>query len=305
MIPKIVVILGPTAVGKSDLSLDLADAINGAIVNADSQQVYRYLDIGTGKPAKADRDRVEHFMIDVVDPDEEFNAALYRRRATECIERIHQGKRNAIVCGGTGLYLKALTQGIFEGSSQDLEIRRGLEQQIAREGLAPLHRRLTEIDPSIVATIHPNDRQRTIRAMEVYLLTGKRMSEWQKEHGFQEQPFDVLKIGLNRPRDELYDLINRRCERMVEDGLLEEVRRLVARGYSLTLTSLCSVGYRQMGQVLAGRQALIDAIEEMKRETRHLAKRQHTWFRGDRDIVWFHPTEQRSEINQAIKNFLR
>ena len=305
MIPKIVVILGPTAVGKSDLALELADAINGAIVNADSQQVYRYLDIGTGKPAKADRDRVEHFMIDVVDPDEEFNAALYRRRATECIERIHQGKRNAIVCGGTGLYLKALTQGIFEGSSQDLEIRRGLEQQIAREGLAPLHRRLTEIDPSIVATIHPNDRQRTIRAMEVYLLTGKRMSEWQKEHGFQEQPFDVLKIGLNRPRDELYDLINRRCERMVEDGLLEEVRGLVARGYGLSLKSLCSVGYRQMGQVLAGRQALIDAIEEMKRETRHLAKRQHTWFRGDRDIVWFHPTEQRSEINQAIKNFLR
>jgi tRNA dimethylallyltransferase len=303
MIPKIVVILGPTAVGKSDLALELADAINGAIVNADSQQVYRYLDIGTGKPAKADRDRVEHFMIDVVDPDEEFNAALYRRRATGCIERIHQGKRNAIVCGGTGLYLKALTQGIFEGSSQDLEIRRGLEQQIAREGLAPLHRRLTEIDPSIVATIHPNDRQRTIRAMEVYLLTGKRMSEWQKEHGFQEQPFDVLKIGLNRPRDELYDLINRRCERMVEDGLLEEVRRLVARGYSLTLTSLCSVGYRQMGQVLAGRQALIDAIEEMKRETRHLAKRQLTWFRGDRDIVWFHP-KQKAEIIESVKIFL-
>jgi tRNA dimethylallyltransferase len=303
MKPKLVIILGPTAVGKSELALELADEINGSIVNADSQQVYRYLDIGTGKPSKADRDRVEHFMIDVVDPDEEFNAALYRRRATECIERIHQRKQNVIVCGGTGLYLKALTQGLFEGPGQDAEIRRGLEQQIDREGLAPLHRRLTDIDPSIVATIHPNDRQRTIRAMEVYLLTGKPMSEWQKEHGFQERQFDVLKIALNRPRDELYDLINRRCERMVGDGLLEEMRGLVARGYGLTLKSLCSVGYRQMGRVLEGRQALIDAIEEMKQETRHLAKRQLTWFRGDEEVVWFHP-QQKSQIIESVKMFL-
>jgi len=303
MLPKIVVILGPTAVGKSDLALELADAINGAIVNADSQQVYRYLDIATGKPTKAYLVRVAHFMIDVVDPDEEFNAALYRRGATECIERIHHGKQNVIVCGGTGLYLKALTKGIFEGPGQDLEIRRGLEQQIDREGLAPLHRRLTEIDPSIVATIHPNDRQRTIRAMEVFQLTGKRMSEWQKEHGFQEQPFEMFKIGLDRPRGELYDLINRRCERMVEDGLLEEVRGLVARGYGLSLKSLCSVGYRQMGQVLEGRRALIDAIEEMKQETRHFAKRQLTWFRGDPEILWFHPKEK-AGIIESVKMFL-
>ena len=208
-----------------------------------------------------------------------------------------------IVCGGTGLYLKALTKGIFEGPGQDLEIRRGLEQQIDREGLAPLHRRLTEIDPSIVATIHPNDRQRTIRAMEVFQLTGKRMSEWQKEHGFQEQPFEMFKIGLDRPRGELYDLINRRCERMVEDGLLEEVRGLVARGYGLSLKSLRSVGYRQMGQVLEGRQALIDAIEEMKQETRHFAKRQLTWFRGDPEILWFHPKEK-AEIIESVRMFL-
>lgn len=303
MLPKIVIILGPTAVGKSNLALELADAFNGAIVNADSQQVYRYLDIGTGKPAKADRDRVEHFMIDVVDPDEEFNAALYRRLATGCIEQIHRRKQNVIVCGGTGLYLKALTQGLFEGPGQDGEIRRALEQRIENEGLAPWYRWLTEIDPSVTATIHPNDRQRTIRALEVYQTTGKRLSDWQKEHGFQERPFEVLKIGLNRPRGELYDLINRRCERMVADGLVEEVRGLVARGYGLALKPLQSVGYRQMGQVLEGRQAPLDALEEMKQQTRHLAKRQLTWFRRDQDIVWFQP-QQQSEIIESVQMFL-
>ncbi|HLN86419.1 MAG TPA: tRNA (adenosine(37)-N6)-dimethylallyltransferase MiaA, partial [Candidatus Limnocylindrales bacterium] len=201
---KLVVILGPTAVGKSDLALDLAAAINGAIVNADSQQVYRYLDIGTGKPTKAERQRVEHFMIDVVDPDQEFNAALYRRLAIECIEQIHRRTQNVIVCGGTGLYLKALTQGLFEGPGQDHEIRRALEQRIENDGLAPLYRWLSEIDPSVTATIHANDRQRMIRALEVYQATGKRLSDWQKEHGFQDRNFDLLKIGLNRPRNELY-----------------------------------------------------------------------------------------------------
>jgi len=303
MMPKIVVILGPTAVGKSELALDLAAAINGAIVNADSQQVYRYLDIGTGKPAKADRERVEHFMIDVVDPDEEFNAALYRRRASECVQRIHQRKQNVIVCGGTGLYLKALTEGLFEGPGQDAEIRRALDERIENDGLAPLYRWLTEIDPSVTSTIHPNDRQRTIRALEVYQLTGKRLSDWQKEHGFQERQFDVLKIGLNRPRDELYDLINRRCERMVADGLREEVRGLVEGGYGLTLKPLRSLGYRQMGQVLEGRQALLDALEEMKQETRNFAKRQLTWFRRELDISWFHP-QQKSQIIESVKTFL-
>ena len=302
MMPKIVVILGPTAVGKSELALELADEISGAIVNADSQQVYRYLDIGTGKPAKAERERVEHFMIDVVDPDEEFNAALYRRLASERIEQIHRREQNVVVCGGTGLYLKALTQGLFEGPGQNGEIRQALEQRIENEGLASLYREILGIDPSVASTIHPNDRLRTIRALEVYQMTGKRLSEWQTEHAFHEQPFDVLKIGLNRERGELYDLINRRSERMVEAGFLDEVRGLVTKGYSLSLKPLLSVGYRQMGEVLQGQQELPDALAEMKRETRHLAKRQLTWFRGDREVRWFDP-QQRSEIIEAAKKF--
>lgn len=303
MKPKLVIILGPTAVGKSELALELADTISGAIVNADSQQVYRYLDIGTGKPTKAERERVEHFMIDVVDPDREFNAALYRRLASECFERIHRRKQNVIVCGGTGLYIKALTKGLFEGPGQNSELRQALEQRIESEGLASLYRELLRIDPSAASTIHPNDRLRTIRALEVYQSTGKRLSEWQKEHAFDEQPFNLIKIGLNRERGELYDLINRRSERMVEAGFLDEVRGLVAQGYSLSLKPLLSVGYRQMGQVVQGQQELPDALEEMKQETRHLAKRQLTWFRADREVRWFHP-EQRPEIIEAAKKFL-
>jgi tRNA dimethylallyltransferase len=162
---------------------------------------------------------------------------------------------------------------------------------------------LIEIDSTVTSTIHPNDRQRTIRALEVYELTGKRLSEWQREHAFQEQPFEVLQIGLKRERDELYDLINRRCDRMIGAGLLEEVRGLAARGYGLDLKPLRSIGYLQMGRVLTGVQKLPDALEEMKQESRHLARRQLTWFRGDREILWYHPN-QRQEILKTVNSFL-
>jgi tRNA dimethylallyltransferase len=170
--------------------------------------------------------------------------------------------------------------------------------------LSALYQRLVQIDPVVVSTIHPNDRQRIIRALEIHRLTGKPLSEWQNAHGFQESPFTVLKIGLNRERPELYDLINRRGEGMVRNGLLEEVRGLTGKGYGLDLKPLQSVGYRQMGAVLQGKMALPDALEEMKQETRHLAKRQLTWFRRDEAIRWFHPERQRKEIFQAAKSFL-
>jgi tRNA dimethylallyltransferase len=304
MRPKIVIILGATAVGKSEVALSLAESVTAEIVNADSQQVYRHMDIGTGKPSKADRERVRHHLIDIVAPDEEFNAALFRRLATESIQQIHAKGRNVIVCGGTGLYLKALTHGLFEGPGQDGQVRKALEQEIEDNGLTHLYQRLQKLDPTVVSTIHPNDRQRIIRALEVFQLTRRPMSEWQKEHGFRENPFDILKIGLLRERAELYDLINLRSERMIESGLLEEVRGLVARGFDLDLKPLRSVGYRQMGQVLRGVQGMDDAMEEMKQETRHLAKRQLTWFRRDEEIRWFHPERQYQEIVSAADKFL-
>jgi tRNA dimethylallyltransferase len=303
MKPKIAIILGPTAVGKSALALELASQLDGEIVNADSQQVYRYMDIGTGKPSMADRQRVRHHLIDVVTPDQEFNAAMFRHLASEVIYQVDERKRNAIVCGGTGLYLKALTRGLFEGAGQDLEIRASLEKEIEESGLQSVYRRLAEIDPTVTSTIHPNDRLRTIRAMEVYQLTGKPISQWHNEHRFQEQPFEVLKIGLNCERAELYGRINRRSVAMVEAGFLDEVRGLASRGYSLELKSLRSVGYAQMAKVVRGSLTIDAALEEMKQVTRQLAKRQLTWFRGDKEIRWFHPV-QACEIFTAVKAFL-
>ena len=303
MKPRVVIILGPTAVGKSELALELAARIGGEIVNADSQQVYRYMDIGTGKPPMADRERIRHHLIDIVNPDEEFNAALFRNRATQVILQIHEKHHCAVICGGTGLYLKALTRGLFSGPSQDPEMRRRLQQEIDEKGLGPLYQRLLGIDPSVASSIHPNDRQRTIRALEVFQLTGKPLSQWQREHAFQEQPYEVLKIGLNRERGELYDLINRRSEQMIQDGLLEEVRSLTDKGYGLDLKPLRSVGYRQMGRVLQGGQEMPDALEDMKQETRRLAKRQLTWFRGDPDILWYQPNQPQGII-ESVKRFL-
>lgn len=304
MKPKLVIILGPTAVGKTEVALELAEKLNGEIVNADSQQVYRFMDMGTGKPSKAERERVFHHLVDVVNPDEEFNAALFRRLATDAIEEIHERGRNAFVCGGTGLYLRALTQGLFEGPGQDPAIRRALENEIEEHGLAVVYHRLEQIDPTVGSTIHPNDRQRIVRALEVYQITGKPISAWQNQHGFQENPFTLLKIGLNRERPELYDLINRRSDEMVRGGLLDEVLGLAEKGYRLDLKPLQSVGYRQMGAVLQKKIPLADASEEMKQETRHLAKRQLTWFRRDAEIRWFHPERQKTEIFQAAENFL-
>jgi tRNA dimethylallyltransferase len=300
---KIVIVLGPTAVGKSELALELAQSIDGEIVTADSLQVYRHMDIGTGKPALGDRERVRHHLIDVVNPDEDFNAALYRRLATGSIERIQERGKNVVVCGGTGLYLKALTRGLFAGPGQDLAMRRSLEQEIAEKNLAALYQRLVEIDSSVVSSIHPNDRQRIIRALEVFQSTGKPISLWQREHAFQEEQFEALKIGLRRERTELYDRINERAERMIQDGLLDEVRGLVARGFALALKPLRSVGYRQMGEVIQSAKDLQEAMENMKQETRHLAKRQLTWFRRDAEICWFHPRE-RAKIFEAVRNFL-
>ena len=303
MKPKLVIILGPTASGKSELAIELAANIGAEIINADSQQVYRHMNIGTGKPAELDRARVLHHLIDVVDPDAEFNAAIFRHLALEKITQIHKRRKKVIVCGGTGLYLKALTHGLFVGPEQDPEVRGKLAREIQEKGMGALYRRLTEVDPAAHSRIHPNDRQRIIRALEVYQLTGKPMSQWQQEHGFGDEPFDTLKVGLQRERAELYDLINRRCDRMIEQGLLDEVRELVAKGYSLDLKPLQSVGYRQMGLVLREMLKIDQAVEEMKQETRHLAKRQLTWFRGDHEVRWFHPENQRHEVNESLRKF--
>ena len=304
MKPKLIVVLGPTAVGKSATALDLATRFNAEIISADSQQVYRQMDIGTAKPTKAHREKVAHHLIDIVDPDEEFNAAMFRRLAAESAGQISARKKNVIICGGTGLYLKALTRGLFVGPGRDTRIRQALESEMREQGIGALHRRLGKLDPGSLARIHANDRQRIIRALEVYQLSGRTISEWQKEHAFGEAAFELLKIGINRPRPGLYDLIDHRCDRMIQAGLVDEVRELLAKGYAPELKSMQSVGYRHAGLIIRGEMALDDAVALMKRDTRHLAKRQLTWFRGDQEIRWFHPEADRQKIEAIVGDFL-
>ena len=303
MKPKLVLILGPTAVGKSDVALEVALQTAAEIVNADSQQVYRHMNIGTWKPSQEARQKVPHHLIDIVEPDQEFNAAVFREKALQAIQEIHGKEKNVIVCGGSGLYLKALLQGIFVGPGRDEELRTRLEREAQDKGLASLYQRLKAIDSQAALSIHPNDRQRIVRALEVFALTGKKMSHWQSEHGFKETWCESLKIGLERERQELYALINRRCDEMFSLGLIDEVRRLVADGYGFDLKPMQSIGYRHAGLCLSGEANLAEALELMKRDTRHLAKRQLTWFRSDSEIQWFHPERDCHRIVAAAAAF--
>jgi len=304
MKPKLVIILGPTGVGKSEVAVDVALKVDGEVVNADSQLVYRHMDIGTAKPPPRARQKVPHHLIDIVDPDGEFNAALYRELALKAVQEISARGKRAIVCGGTGLYLRALVQGLFAGPGKNADIRKRLEEEAEKKGLNVLYERLREVDPEATGRIHPNDLYRIVRALEVFEVTGKRISLWQKAHGFAESAFEVLKIGLDRERRELYDLINRRCDDMMARGFVEEVRRLEERGYSLDLPALQSVGYRQIGMYLRDQLSLDEAVILIKRDTRHLAKRQLTWFRSDKEIEWFHPERELGKIEEQVKRFL-
>ncbi len=292
MKPKLVIIVGPTAVGKSDVALELAAMLNAEIISADSQLVYRRLDIGTAKPSPILRRQIPHHLIDMVDPDEEFNAAKYRSLAAAAAEDIRGRGKNVLVCGGTGLYIKAFTRGLFSGPERDSEIRKKLENEMLKCGLAGLYRRLEQADPAATTWIHPNDRQRIFRALEVLELTGKPMSQWQKSHGFNDPRFVTLTIGLDRDRGDLYNRINRRCEQMLADGLMGEVEALLSAGYSLNLKPFQSVGYRHMGLVIEGKMQIREALELMQRDTRRLAKRQITWFRGDSETLWRHPDDK-------------
>ena len=304
MKPRVVFILGPTGAGKSEVAMEVALQVRGEIISADSLQLYRHMDIGTGKPAPEQRRKVRHHLIDVVDPDEEFNVAMFREMALRAIQEIRSRRNQAIVCGGTGLYIKALSHGLFVGPGKDAEIRKGLEEERKEKGLGYLYERLKQVDPDATCWIHPNDRQRIIRALEVFTLTGKGLSQWQGDHRFGESPFESLKIGLNRDREELYGIINRRCEEMGSSGLIEEVRWLTGNGYGPDLKPLQSVGYYQAGLYLRGEMGLEESISLMKRDTRRLAKRQLTWFRADKEIRWFHPEHERKKILDTAMDFL-
>jgi len=287
--PQIVVIVGPTAVGKTAMVLHLAARLPVEVISCDSMQVYRYLDIGTAKPSLEEQRAVPHHLIDVVDPDEDFDAGRYRQMAAAAIANVVRRGRIPLIVGGTGLYLRALLHGLIPRAPQDPEVRARLRRLAAKHGGAFLHQRLQAVDPQAAAKIHPHDLVRLIRGLEIWETTGRPPSQLYGEHGFRRRHYRVLKIGLQRPRSELYQRIERRVEEMMAQGLLEEVEELLRRGYGPELKSMQGLGYRHMVQCLHGSWSLEVAVEKLQRDTRRYAKRQMTWFRSDSGIRWFAP----------------
>jgi tRNA dimethylallyltransferase len=288
----IILLSGPTAVGKTELALEIAQRLGTEIVNADSMQVYRHMHIGTAKPTAEQRARVRHHLLDVADPDETFDAARYAELARPVIETLQGQGMIPLIVGGTGLYLKILTTGICPGAPGNHEIKQQLKLELAELGLPKLHEELLRVDPEAGRRIHPHDRQRIVRALEVYRLTGSPLSLRQSQHRFNERIYPSIKIFLYRDRNVLYERINRRVLQMLDEGLLEEVRRLLARGCGPELKPMQSLGYKQMVAHLRGVLSWDAAVSATQRATRHYAKRQLTWFRGDPEFRWFHADDR-------------
>jgi tRNA dimethylallyltransferase len=282
----ILAIAGPTGTGKTELALAVARLWDAEIVNADSRQVYRGLDIGSAKPTPAQRAAVPHHLFDVVEPDASFDCARYRELARAAIAEIEGRGRRVLLVGGTGLYLKVLRCGLFPGPPRDEALRAHL---VGRENQRPgtLHERLRRVDPAAADRLHPHDRVRLVRALEVYELTDRPLSAWQEAHGFRDAEIHFPTLGLTMPRPALYERLDRRCRSMVEAGLVDEVARLARRGYTSDLEPLRSIGYREIAAYLQGKCELEQAITDMARATRRLAKRQLTWFRADPSVRWF------------------
>jgi len=295
----LVAIVGPTAVGKSELALHLARTVPLEIVNADSRQVYRHMDIGTDKPTSSQRASVPHHLIDVVNPDEDFNLATYRQLATEAIEAIQKKDKLPLLVGGSGLYIWSLLEGWeIPRVPPNAELRHELEARARREGNYTLFTELDQIDPLAAAKIHPSNTRRIIRALEIYQMTGQPPSElWHK----RAPSFPILIIGLTLERSELYRRIGRRVDNMIETGLVREVMSLLKKGYSVNLPSMSGIGYKQIGQFLQGQLDLATAIEQMKYETHRLVRHQYAWFHlGDERIHWFDASE--SKVKEEVVN---
>jgi len=304
--PRVVVVTGPTAAGKTAIAIELALRFGGEIVNADSMQVYRFLDIGTAKPSLEERAKVAHHVIDVVTPDVPYNAARYLKDARAAAAAIHERGKIVFLTGGTGLYIRVFLEGIVGGAAPNPELRETLEREHARDVEAGdpdrLHRRLEEVDPGAAQRIHPNDLRRIIRALEI-AQSGELASARRREHGFSDRPFRVLHLAVDPGREALNERIDQRCREMIDAGLLQEVRGLRERGYGSELRPLQSIGYRHLAAVADGADTLANALEAMQRDTRRFARRQRTWLRGVPEARWIDPGD-RDEIAAQVEAFI-
>jgi tRNA dimethylallyltransferase len=301
--PPVVVLTGPTASGKTAAALRLAKRFDVEIVSADSMQVYRYLDIGTAKPTLAERAEVPHHLIDVVLPDVEYNAGRYAREARAAAAAVHARGRLVLLVGGTGLYIRAFLEGLLDEGGADRDLRERLEREesiaAAKGDAGLLHRRLVELDPEAAARIHPNDLRRTIRALEIGTRAGARPSALRGAHAFADRPYRVLHLALDPGAAALDTRTDARCAAMIEQGLLREVRDLLARGFAPELRPFQAIGYRHVMPVAQGLDTLTNALEAMQRDTRRFARRQRTWLRGVADLVTLHPDDEDSLVHRV------
>lgn len=305
---KILFLVGPTASGKSRLGLYWAKKLKGSILSADSMQVYKGMDIGTAKPSPAERSQISHYLIDVISPASSFSVYQWRGLALKAIREIVDRNRLPIVVGGSGLYIQALTHGLSEQAPADLKLRQTLAKLAQRRGLDFLYQRLQKLDPKSAKKIHPHDLKRIVRALEIYELTGKTKSAWEKKtESLADLGFSFRMIGLRYPREILYKRIESRIDRMIQDGLVKEVRRLSRKRLSKTASQ--SLSYREILACLKGEMGLEEAVSLLKKNTRNFAKRQLTWFRHEKRIQWIEaqgktPAEMYRKVRDVLKGWL-
>ncbi|MDR7812470.1 tRNA (adenosine(37)-N6)-dimethylallyltransferase MiaA [Lacrimispora sp.] len=306
MMRPLIIITGPTAVGKTALSVRLAKAIGGEIISADSMQVYRHMDIGSAKIKKEEMDGVPHYLIDVLDPEEEFNVTVFQEMAKEAVEEIYSHGHIPIVAGGTGFYIQALLYDIdFTENGEDTSIRMELEKLGQERGAEFLHNLLRDIDPDSADEIHENNMKRVIRAIEYYRQTGERISEHNKRERQKKSPYDFLYYVVNTDRTRLYERIDRRVDLMLEQGLVEEVMHLKDMGLTRDMVSMQGLGYKEILDYLQGIYTLEEAIYILKRDTRHFAKRQITWFKRERDVRWLDLPDFNNDLDQVLIKMLQ
>lgn len=300
-----IILTGPTAVGKTDLSIQLAKAMNGEIISADSMQVYRYMNIGSAKVTPEEMDGVPHHLIDVLEPEEEFNVVVFQKLAKEALTGIYERGHIPIIVGGTGFYIQALLYDIdFTENDGDTAIRRELEKLAQTQGAGCLHQMLQEIDPESAAAIHQNNVKRVIRAIEFYRQTGKKISLHNEQEREKQSPYQFLYYVLDTDRKTLYERIDRRVDLMMEHGLVDEVKHLADMGCTRDMVSMQGLGYKEILDYLSGEIPLEEAVYILKRDTRHFAKRQITWFKRERDVRWLELEQFQNDRKKVLEHIL-
>ena len=300
----LIILTGPTAVGKTSLSIQLAKTIGGEIISADSIQVYKKMDIGTAKIKPEEMEGIPHYLIDVLEPDEEFNVVRFQKMAKEAMEKIYKNGHIPIIVGGTGFYIQALLYDIdFNDTESESSYREELQQYADTYGAIALHERLKQIDKESANKIHPNNVKRVIRAIEYFEQTGEPISKHNEEQAQKESPYNFLYIVLDQDRDILYKRIDLRVDQMIEEGLVKEVKQLIESGYTKELVSMQGLGYKEFIPYFEGEISLEQAIYTLKRDTRHFAKRQITWFKREKDVIWLSKKEYPTD-EQLLKQIL-